>query len=114
MILILAIKKSFDIKVSRSNYFLRDLDPNTNFEERQRYFSNQDFSSFIGEELTMEGQKTVVIDNQEMLTFAEDDPDTDVDESENGEQVDPLITNDPWKTAALPPSARSGLTQGAP
>ncbi|WP_036380447.1 DUF4270 domain-containing protein [Muricauda sp. MAR_2010_75] len=74
--------KSFDIKVSRSNYFLRDLDPNTNFEERQRYFSNQDFSSFIGEELTLEGQKTVVIDNQEMLTFAEDDPDTDVDESE--------------------------------
>jgi hypothetical protein len=74
--------KSFDIKVSRSNYFLRDLDPNTNFEERQRYFSNQNFSSFIGEELTLEGQKTVVIDNQEMLTFAEDDPDTDVDESE--------------------------------
>ena len=75
--------ETFEIKVSRSTYFLRDLDPNTNFEERQRYFSNQDFSSFIGEELTMAGEKTVIIDNQEMLTFADDDPDTeDVDESE--------------------------------
>ncbi|MFD2099914.1 DUF4270 family protein [Flagellimonas iocasae] len=74
--------ESFEIKVSRSTYYLRDLDPNTNFEERQRYFSNQDFSSFIGEELTMEGQKTVIIDNQETLIFAEDDPDTEVDESE--------------------------------
>ncbi|WP_067036693.1 DUF4270 family protein [Allomuricauda sp. CP2A] len=74
--------ESFEIKVSRSNYFLRDLDPGTNFEERQRYFSNQDFSSFIGEELTKEGEKTVIIDNQEMLTFAEDDPDTDIKENE--------------------------------
>ncbi|MBO0321251.1 DUF4270 domain-containing protein [Muricauda sp. CAU 1633] len=77
--------ESFEIKVSRNTYFLRDLDPNTNFEERQRYFSNQDFSSFIGEELTItdEGKNIVVIDNQEMLFFADDDPDTeDVDESE--------------------------------
>lgn len=76
--------ESFEIKVSRSTYFLRDLDPGTNFEERQRYFSNQDFSSFIGEELTIseEGKNVVVIDNQEMLTFAEDDPDTDVKENE--------------------------------
>ncbi len=75
-------EKTFEIKVSKSNYFLRDLDPNTNFEERQRYFSNQDFSSFIGEELTKDGEKIVIIDNKEMLTFAEDDPDTeDVDES---------------------------------
>ncbi|MFC4220893.1 DUF4270 family protein [Flagellimonas marina] len=74
--------QTFDITVSRSTYFLRDLDPNTNFEERQRYFSNQDFSSFVGEELTIPGQKTVTIDNQETLIFAEDDPDTDVDESE--------------------------------
>ena len=74
--------ESFEIKVSRSTYFLRDLDPGTNFEERQRYFSNQDFSSFVGEELTVDGQKTVIIDNQEMLTFADDDPDTeDIDES---------------------------------
>lgn len=75
--------QTFDLVVSRSNYFLRDLDPNSNFEEAQEYYSNQDFSGFIGEELTMEGQKTVVIDDMEMLVYAEDDPETeDVDESE--------------------------------
>ena len=75
--------QTFDIVVSRSNYFLRDLDPNSNFEEAQEYYSNQDFSGFIGEELTIEGQKTVVIDDTEMLVYAEDDPETDdVDESQ--------------------------------
>lgn len=73
---------SFEISVYRSNYFLRDLDPNTGFQEAQEYFSNQDFSSFIGEELTMADNKTITIDNKEVLIFAEDDPDTeDVDES---------------------------------
>lgn len=75
--------ESFEITVSRSNYFLRDLDPNTNFEEAQEYFSNQDFSGFIGEELTISNSKTIIIDNQEELTFADDDPDTDdVNEAE--------------------------------
>ncbi|MDF0707171.1 DUF4270 domain-containing protein [Flagellimonas okinawensis] len=75
--------QTFDLVVSRSNYFLRDLDPNSNFEEAQEYYSNQDFSSFIGEELTIEGQNTVVIDDMEMLVYEEDDPDTeDVDESQ--------------------------------
>jgi len=75
--------QTFDLVVSKSNYFLRDLDPNSNFEEAQEYYSNQDFSSFIGEELTIDGQKTVVIDDTEMLIYAEDDPDTeDVDESQ--------------------------------
>jgi len=75
--------QTFDIVVSRSNYFLRDLDPNSNFEEAQEYYSNQDFSGFIGEELTIEGQKTVVIDDREKLVYAEDDPETDdVDESQ--------------------------------
>ncbi len=75
--------QTFDLVVSKSNYFLRDLDPNSNFEEAQEYYSNQDFSSFIGEELTIDGQKTVVIDDTEMLIYGEDDPDTeDVDESQ--------------------------------
>ncbi|WP_222982050.1 DUF4270 domain-containing protein [Flagellimonas meishanensis] len=71
--------QTFDLMVSRSTFFLRDLDPNTNFEDAQTYFSNQDFSSFIGETL-FNGE--VTISNQEMLFFAEDDPETeDVDES---------------------------------
>ncbi|MDC6365373.1 MULTISPECIES: DUF4270 domain-containing protein [Flavobacteriaceae] len=73
---------SFDVTVSRSTFFLRDLDPNSNFEEVQEYFSTQDFSGFIGEELSIPESKTVVIDNMEMLTFEEDDPDTDVKENE--------------------------------
>ena len=31
-----------NIKLYRSNYFLNDFDPNTNFEERQKYYSNGD------------------------------------------------------------------------
>ena len=74
--------QTFDIVVSRSNYFLRNLDPNSNFEEAQEYYSNQDFSSFIGEELTIDNKKTVVIDDTEMLIHPDDDPETeDVDES---------------------------------
>lgn len=74
--------QTFELTVSRSNYFLRDLDPNSNFEESQDYYSNQDFSAFIGEELSIEGKKTVTIDDIETLVFADDDPDTaDVDES---------------------------------
>ena len=73
--------QTFDIVVSRSNYFLRDLDPNSNFQQAQEYYSNQDFSSFIGEELTITGENTVIIDDIETVVMAEDDPDTDVDES---------------------------------
>lgn len=70
---------SFNLKVFRSTFFLRDLDPDSNFEEAQEYFSNQDFSGFVGEEF-FDGEVTV--DNEEMLFFAEDDPETeDVDES---------------------------------
>ncbi|MEZ4809600.1 MAG: DUF4270 domain-containing protein [Allomuricauda sp.] len=72
--------QSFNLIVSRSTFFLRDLDPDTNFEEAQMYYSNQDFSSFVGEEL-FNGE--VTIDNKEMLFFADDDPETDdVDESQ--------------------------------
>ncbi|RIV70748.1 DUF4270 domain-containing protein [Flagellimonas aequoris] len=71
--------KTFNLTVSRSNYFLRDLDPNTGFEEAQEYYSNQDFSAFIGETL-FNGE--VTINNEDILFFKEDDPDTeDVDES---------------------------------
>lgn len=73
--------QTFNLVVSRSNYFLRDLDPNSNFQEAQEYYSNQDFSAFIGETL-FDGE--VTIDNEELLFREnEDDPDTeDVDESE--------------------------------
>ncbi|MGW9684287.1 DUF4270 domain-containing protein [Flagellimonas sp. 2504JD1-5] len=69
----------FDLRVARSTFFLRDLDPSANFEEAQEYFSNHDFTAFEGE-ILFEGPVTV--GDEEMLFFNEDDPDTDdVDES---------------------------------
>ncbi|NNF18413.1 MAG: DUF4270 domain-containing protein [Flavobacteriaceae bacterium] len=68
----------FNLKVTRSTYFLRDLDPNTNFEQAQPYYSNQDLTSFAGEVL-FDGQ--VSITQEETVIFEEDDPETEEDES---------------------------------
>ncbi|MCL6267478.1 DUF4270 family protein [Flagellimonas myxillae] len=77
----------FDLKVLRSTFFLRDLDPNSNFEEAQMYFSDQDFSAFTSNVLydssaSAEDAK-VVIDEYEIIEFEsdEDDPETDIDET---------------------------------
>lgn len=72
--------KTFNLQVARSNYYLRDLDPNSNFLEAQEYYSNHDFSSFIGEPLADE---VVTIDNQDIVvSYKDDDPETEeVDES---------------------------------
>ncbi|MEN8789173.1 MAG: DUF4270 family protein [Flavobacteriaceae bacterium] len=70
----------FNLKVERSTFFLRDLDPNAGFLENQEYYSTAEFSpDFVGEVL-FEGP--VDISNEEILIFKEDDPDTeDIDES---------------------------------
>ncbi|AWX44203.1 hypothetical protein HME9304_01203 [Flagellimonas maritima] len=78
--------KPFDLKVFRSTFFLRDLDPNSNFEEQQQYFSSQDFSAFRGDVLFdstsgVEGQDPILVNNVEELVYEEDDPETDEDES---------------------------------
>lgn len=48
------------ISIYESNYFLRDLDPDTNFEEIQKYYSNQGviFESFLGELLYSDDEFT--------------------------------------------------------
>ncbi|MDT0620222.1 DUF4270 domain-containing protein [Croceitalea vernalis] len=75
------IGSTFGFKVERSTFFLRDLDPNTNFQEAQEYYSTQQFSpSFVSEVLA---DTTVTISSLEYLFFEEDDLDTeDEDESE--------------------------------
>ncbi len=73
------IGETFTLKVERSGFFLRDLDPNTNFEELQEYFSNTDIPSFVEGEPLFEGE--VTIDNTEIVTFNEDDPDTELNEA---------------------------------
>ena len=84
----------FNLKVERSTFFLRDLDPNTNFQEAQQYFSSQEFApSFVSDVLfdsNEDGQ--VTIDSKEILIPREDDESTeDVDESQTNSKLNPGI-----------------------
>ena len=71
---------AFSLKVERSTYYLRNLDPNTNFQQAQEYFSNKEFApTFVDDVLATED---VVISDIEMLLTPEDNEATeDVDES---------------------------------
>lgn len=74
----------FNLKVERSTYFLRDLDPDANFEQAQAYYSSQQFSPTFVSDVLYDG--TVTISDNEYIFFGEDDPDTeDVDESKQVE-----------------------------
>ncbi|NNE76420.1 MAG: DUF4270 domain-containing protein, partial [Pricia sp.] len=75
---------SISLKVQRSNFFLRDLDPNTNFEESQEYFSTQQFApTFVDSVLydsAIDGE--VSISTEQIPLKRRDDITTeDVDES---------------------------------
>ncbi|MGI9546922.1 MAG: DUF4270 family protein [Flavobacteriaceae bacterium] len=81
----------YNVKVERSTFFLRDLDPNAGFLENQEYYSGQQFSpGFVSDVLFM-GSAT--INTEETIIFKEDDPDTeDVDESlEIDQRIQPGI-----------------------
>jgi len=81
---------SLNIKVERSTYFLRDLDPNTNFQEAQEYFSTQQFSPDFVSDVLFEGEYTVT--NDQILVDQDDDPETeDVDESGIQARIEPGI-----------------------
>ena len=69
----------FRMRIEENNFFLRDLDPENNFEEEQTYFSDLDLSSFAG---TVLFDGLVEIDPEQIVFFQEDAEDTeDVDES---------------------------------
>jgi len=72
--------QQFNLKVERSTFFLRDQDPNTNFEQAQEYYSTQQFAPTFVSDVLYEGDLS--ISDEEILTFPEDDPDTEEDESE--------------------------------
>ncbi len=75
------ISAPFTLKIERSTFFLRDLDPNAGFLEAQEYYSTQEFVPNFVSEVLFEEQ--VQISDEEYLIFQEDDPDTEeVDESE--------------------------------
>ncbi len=84
-------KNAFKIKIQEMNYYLRDFDPNDNFESRQKYFNdNNTLKNFVGEVLF---DDEITIDINEMVIYKEDDPETnDVDESEQvDERLSPRI-----------------------
>lgn len=76
------IEQSFGLKIEASTYFLRDLDPDSNFQDGQEYYSNQQFSPAFTDEVLFD-DNSLTINNKETLFFTiQDDPDTpDVDES---------------------------------
>lgn len=82
---------SFNLKVERSTFFLRDLDPNASFQEAQQYYSNQVFSpDFVTGNPLFEGEVEII--DEEILIFNEDDESTeDVDESQTPTKLQPGI-----------------------
>lgn len=80
----------FTLNLQRSTYFLRDLDPNTNFREAQEYYSNQDFSGFLTDKISLD--TTVTISEKEILLPKTDDAATeDVNEAEQFSRLAPGI-----------------------
>jgi hypothetical protein len=81
---------SFNLKVERSTFYLRDLDPNTNFQEAQEYFSTQQFSPSFVSDILYEGE--VIISNKQILVEQDDNPETEeIDESEVSKRIEPGI-----------------------
>jgi hypothetical protein len=71
---------NFTLKVQELNYYLRDLDPNQNFEASQYYYSNNTILQNFGGTVLFDDP--YAIDDKEIVFYNEDDPDTtDVDES---------------------------------
>ena len=75
------LETPFNLKIERSTFYLRDLDPDSGFLEAQEYFSSQEFSPGFVSDVLFEGP--VEISDEEILIFQEDDPETEEeDESE--------------------------------
>ncbi|MEM9686202.1 MAG: DUF4270 domain-containing protein [Bacteroidota bacterium] len=79
----------FNLRVEELTFYLKDLDPESNFETPQEYFSDQDFSADTGALLFDE---TYSINDQEIIIYEEDDPETEESEADNiRERLDPRI-----------------------
>ncbi len=83
------VETSFDLKVERSTYFLRDLDPASNFQESQAYFSSQQFSPNFVSDVLFQGN--YVINDEQFLLRQQDDSETEEDESLLFVKLDPGI-----------------------
>ena len=80
----------FTLNLQRSTYFLRDLDPNTNFQEAQEYYSDQDFSGFLTDKISLD--TSITISEKEILLPKKDDPATEnINEAEQFSRLAPGI-----------------------
>ncbi|MCP4977243.1 MAG: DUF4270 domain-containing protein [Maribacter sp.] len=84
------IETSFHLKVELSTYFLRDLDPNTNFQEAQEYYSSQQFSPSFVSDVLFEGDYSIT-NNQLLLDQFDNSSTADINESEQKAILDPGI-----------------------
>jgi hypothetical protein len=84
-------KATFKLKVSELDYFLRPYDPEVNFEQFQKYYSNNSLASDFSGTILFEDEMS--INSDELVFYNEDDPETeDVDESETvKERLTPRI-----------------------
>ena len=110
------VAPSFNLKVERSTYFLRNLDPNANFQESQEYYSSQEFAPNFVSDVLFEG--TVEINNEQILIPNEDDTATeDNDESLTFTKLEPGIRipldNDFFQTNILDKEGSSELLSQA-
>lgn len=69
----------FNLKVERSTYFLEDLDPQTGYQSIPLNYSNRSLTPDFASDVLFDGP--VTISDEDILTFKEDDPDTEADES---------------------------------
>lgn len=74
------IDATFKIKIQELDYYLRNYDPNNNFETFQKYYSDDHFIKDFTNKILHDD--FVALDTSEITIYEEDDPDTDeVDES---------------------------------
>lgn len=74
------IDATFKIKIQELDYYLRNYDPNNNFETFQKYYSDDHFIKDFANKILHDD--FVALDTSEITIYEEDDPDTDeVDES---------------------------------
>ncbi|CAM4128893.1 DUF4270 domain-containing protein [Zobellia roscoffensis] len=75
----------FNLKVQRSTYFLRDLDPSVNFQEAQEYYSSQEFAPAFVDEVVYDSEASaepiVISRDQIPLRNVDDESTEEVDES---------------------------------
>lgn len=74
------LEAPFNLRVERSTFFLSDLDPTTGFQEPSPNYSTLEiYPEFTSGEVLAD--TTLTISRDEILTFQEDDPETEEDES---------------------------------